>query len=129
MAQYEIELGSKGGGFFWTNDEMSRGLINLEKQTLELLRRKMIAHSAAATRYARANRRWTDRSGRARETLNSTYKVDSTTIGFVLSHGMYYGVYLEARKEFEIIETTLKAMAPRVMQNLNNMFGELGGLY
>lgn len=126
MAPQKISIGSASGAITWQTDEILQGLTNLEKQTLKALENKMISFAAATTRYARSNRRWQDRTHKAKDTLSTNKIVNNNFIGIVLSHGMYYGVYLEAKKEYEIIDTTLKAMAPRIMQGLNNMMGDLG---
>ena len=49
--------------------------------------------------YAKKNRQWTDRTGRARQPLNgSAFRIDNG-YRIHIAHGVYYGVYLEYAHE------------------------------
>ena len=60
-------------------------------------------------RYAKKNRKWTDRTGRARQSLNgSAFRIDNG-YRIQIAHGVYYGVYLEYAHErkYAILERTI----------------------
>lgn len=59
--------------------------------------------------YAKKNRKWTDRTGRARQSLNgSAFRIDNG-YRIQIAHGVYYGVYLEYAHErkYAILERTI----------------------
>lgn len=62
--------------------------------------------------YAKKNRKWTDRTARARQSLNGkAFKIDN---GYRLqiAHGVHYGVYLEYRygRKYAILDTTVRSV-------------------
>ena len=73
--------------------------------------------------YAKTNRPWTDRSSRARQSLNS----DSYWVGDILrvelAHGVDYGIYLEFcnEKRYAIIKPTIDAISPQAIRGLNKI--------
>lgn len=59
--------------------------------------------------YAKKNRKWTDRTGRARQSLKgSAFRIDNG-YRIQIAHGVYYGVYLEYAHErkYAILERTI----------------------
>lgn len=60
-------------------------------------------------RYAKKNRKWTDRTGRARQLLKgSAFRIDNG-YRIQIAHGVYYGIYLEYAHErkYAILERTI----------------------
>ena len=60
-------------------------------------------------RYAKKNRKWTDRTGRALQSLKgSAFRIDNG-YRIQIAHGVYYGVYLEYAHErkYAILERTI----------------------
>lgn len=72
---------------------------------------KMLAETGALKmqKYAQGHAPWTDRSGRARQTLQGTVEPYSNGYQIVISHGVDYGVWLELahEKRFAIVPDTL----------------------
>lgn len=80
--------------------------------------------------YMKLNRPWTDRTGNARAGLKAEVEgVGSGSVAIVLSHSVYYGVYLEYAMEqrFAIINPTIRSQGHRVVQAFEGTIGELLG--
>lgn len=73
--------------------------------------------------YAKENRKWTDRTGRARQSLNgSAFRIDNG-YRIQIAHGVYYGVYLEYAHErkYAILERTItKVGMEQIMPAFHN---------
>ena len=56
--------------------------------------------------HAKSNKPWVDRTGRAKQSLNSSWKWVGDVARVELSHGVYYGIYLELcnEKKYAIIK-------------------------
>jgi hypothetical protein len=86
--------------------------------------------------YAKANAPWTDRTANARQGLRayigtdapagypSSQQLAKDVVELFLSHGMYYGIFLETRfaGQFAIIYPTLQQHAPDVQRMLREVF-------
>ena len=62
--------------------------------------------------YAKKNRKWTDRTGRARQSLKgSAFRIENG-YRIQIAHGVYYGVYLEYAHErkYAILERQLQRL-------------------
>lgn len=61
------------------------------------------------TKYAKNNRPWTDRTGRARRGLHSKVVMTASELSIQLHHKMYYGYYLEMRQagKYAILRPTI----------------------
>ena len=73
--------------------------------------------------HAKTNKPWTDRTGRAKQSLNSSWKWMGDVARVELSHGVDYGVYLEFCNErrFSVISPTINYIAPKAIKGLNNI--------
>ena len=73
--------------------------------------------------YAKKNRKWTDRTGRARQSLKgSAFRIDNG-YRIQIAHGVYYGVYLEYAHErkYAILERTItKVGMEQIMPAFHN---------
>lgn len=73
--------------------------------------------------YAKKNRKWTDRTGRARQSLQgSAFRIDNG-YRIQIAHGVYYGVYLEYAHErkYAILERTItKVGMEQIMPAFHN---------
>ena len=72
---------------------------------------------------AKANRPWTDRSGRARQSLNGDSEWVGNKVRVSLSHGVDYGIWLELCNEgkYSVIMPTINKEAPGVMKGLSKI--------
>ena len=75
--------------------------------------------------WMKANAPWTDRTGNARQTLNTEVMDLTSEIAIVLAHGVDYGVYLELAHggQYEIIGPALDEFAPKVWADVKAMMG------
>lgn len=81
-----------------------------------------------ALEYAKANAPWEDRTGYAREGLDTNVEMQDQVIVWDLFHTMDYGLYLETRwnGRYAIIMPTLEIFAPRVGRGLEERVGDYG---
>lgn len=80
--------------------------------------------------YMKLNRPWTDRTGNARSGLKAEVEgLGGDQLSIVLSHSVYYGVYLEYAMEqrFAIINPTVMSQGHRVVQAFEGEIGRLMG--
>ena len=73
--------------------------------------------------HAKSNKPWIDRTGRAKQSLNSSWKWVGDVARVELSHGVDYGVYLEFcnEKRYAIIKPTIDTISPQAIRGLNNI--------
>ena len=78
--------------------------------------------------YMKLNRPWTDRTGNAKAGLRAEVEgLGADQVSIVLSHSVYYGVYLEYAMEqrFAIINPTIRSQGHRVVQAFEGTIGRL----
>lgn len=77
--------------------------------------------------YAKAHRPWTDRTGRARQSLNGYVEQVKDGVRICIAHGVSYGIYLEFahEKKYAILEPTVRLKANDVIKGLKNMFANI----
>lgn len=73
--------------------------------------------------HAKSNKPWVDRTGRAKQSLNSSWKWVGDVARVELSHGVYYGIYLEFcnEKRYAIIKPTIDIISPQAIRGLNKI--------
>ena len=78
--------------------------------------KKMEAH-------AKSSKPWIDRTGRAKQSLNSSWSWKGDVARVELSHGVDYGVYLEFcnEKKYAIIKPTIDKIGPEAIEGLNKI--------
>ena len=99
---------------FKMTGNMTAKLIGLDAH----VKRGMVAAAyyvaPQAEAHMKANARWTDRTGAARNGLGARVVVEDTKVAIVLYHSVAYGVFLETRwgGKYAIIEPTMGVAAP-----------------
>ena len=93
---------------------------------------KMYCETSALTLegYARENRRWTDRTGHARQRLNCKCLSLANGYRLELGHGVDYGLWLELanEKRFAIIMETINTVGNgEIMPGFERLIDRLGG--
>ena len=73
--------------------------------------------------HAKSNKPWVDRTGRAKQSLNSSWNWVVDVARVELSHGVHYGIYLEFcnEKKYAIISPTINYISPKVIKGLNKI--------
>ena len=73
--------------------------------------------------HAKSNKPWVDRTGRAKQSLNSSWKWVGDVARVELSHGVYYGIYLELcnEKKYAIIKPTIDIISPQAIKGLGKI--------
>lgn len=109
--------------FKFDASKLMKGLLEREIKTkaavglyADTVAKKMEAH-------AKANYKWTPRSGQAHQTLNCTCKWHGSIIRIELSHGVEYGIWLELCNErrYAIIKPTIDLISPKAIRGLNKI--------
>lgn len=105
-----------------------QGLDTIQDKMFEALR--IISHSAAKQMeaYAKANARWVDRTGNARQKLTGdAYWVNPKTLETVIMHQMDYGVWLELAmgRKYAILEESLKQVTPDLLKAYKKLVGDV----
>ena len=75
--------------------------------------------------WMKSNAPWTDRTGNARQTLNTeVQEVASVMIGIILAHGVDYGIFLELSNggAYAIIGPALDYFAPKIWADVQRLF-------
>lgn len=82
----------------------------------DVVAKKMEAH-------AKINKPWIDRTGRAKQSLNSSWKWIGDVARVELSHGVDYGLYLEFcnEKKYAIIKPTIDKISPQAIRGLGKI--------
>ena len=99
---------------------------NLDKMSVKLGAVVLMYASTKASELQakmKLNRPWTDRTGRAKQSLNGSWKWMGDVARVELSHGVDYGVYLEFcnEKRYAIIKPTIDKISPEAIRGLNKI--------
>lgn len=113
------------------NDKsMQSGLSNFSRKCGAVILMYSANYASQMKAYMKVNRPWTDRTGRAKSSLDAKVsQPNSTTVRITCSHGVDYGIWLELAhgKRFAIVAPTIRAFAPKMIRGLHTIFGEMGG--
>lgn len=106
--------------------DASKLLANLENaETKSQVAIRMFAQEGAKKfeNYAKLNRRWTDRTGHARQRLTGWVEVMTNKVRIHIGHGVDYGVYLELchERRFAILQQTVNVMSPEVIEGYKEL--------
>lgn len=110
------------------NENISKKLAGAGPNVKSEAARILSTEAASLEAYMKLNRPWTDRTGNARAGLRAEVEGAGTERpSIVLSHSVYYGVYLEYAMEqrFAIINPTIRSQGHRVVQAFEGTIGRL----
>ena len=111
-------------GFKFDVTNLMQGLAEREIKTKVALGLYGDTVSKKMEAYAKSNHPWTDRTGKASQTLHTkSPKWMGNTLRLTLSHGVDYGVYLEFcnEKRYAIIKPTIDNITPQAIKGLKNI--------
>lgn len=112
--------------------DLDKAITDLQKQLTILTKvfekqvDKYVGKSANKLEaYMKKNRKWTDRSERARQGLVAKWEKGPTETDWkiTLAHSVSYGVFLELahEKKYAIIQPTILVKGPEVMSGFNKI--------
>lgn len=111
-------------------DDLTSGLENISTKSYMAIRMLAKQGGQKLQDFGRENRKWTDRTGQARQRL--TGGSESTRFGYriYLAHGVDYGIWLELAREkrFSIIPQAIEYVgAFEIMPGFERLMERLGG--
>ena len=109
--------------FKFDANNLIKGLADREIKTRAALGLYADTVSKKMEAHAKSNKPWTDRTGRAKQSLNSSWKWMGDVARVELSHGVDYGIYLEFcnEKRYAIIKPTIDKISPEAIRGLNKI--------
>lgn len=112
MADFEIDV-----------REVRDNLVNMQERSHAAI--MMIAKQGANEfeNFAKQNRPWTDRTGRARQSLKGYTEEERNGVKVVIAHGVDYGYSLEMEHEqrYAICWPTVQAIGARVISSFRDL--------
>lgn len=122
MANMEFSLSIK-------DDEVSEVLDSAEKKLNNCLKTLGGTAGAKMESYAKTNRKWTDRTGNARQGLVGSTELTSEYLMADISHQMDYGVFLELshQKKYAILEESLEQYYPEFEDAIGTLIDTIFG--
>jgi hypothetical protein len=102
-----------------TVDQVKKNIAKIYEQRKIKLYALALSYAGQAINKARAEKSWTDRTSQAVERMFSKAFIDKDEIGFFLSHGVIYGIYLELSndRKYEIIRPVIQELAPKFFED------------
>lgn len=111
-------------GYRVNKTDLENGLNSLEKKSDIAL--KMYCNEAAKMMegYAKRNRPWTDRTSRARQSLNGFVEYGKNVYRICIAHGVWYGTHLESahQKRYAILMPTVQRYANEIVKGLTKLW-------
>jgi hypothetical protein len=122
----DVTLRSVEAGFEWlvppeqAFGELAEAYLNYLREALNVV---MQTRANDILAWMKDNAPWQDQTGNARRTLFTQVIQGLTDVTILLSHGMYYGFWLEVKwaGRYSIISPALDHWAPIIMQDLQKL--------
>ena len=114
--------------FSFDPNDLLQGLTRLETKADAAVRMYAETSALKLQNYARQHRRWTDRTGQARQRLTGDVLIMANGYRLRLAHGVDYGIFLELahEKRFAIIQETIDYEGSNeIMPGFQNLLGRL----
>lgn len=115
--------------FKFDPSDLLTGLMRFESKSDAAIAAYAETSALKLQNYAKENRRWTDRTGHARQRLTGTSGKVSEGYKLTLAHGVDYGIWLELahEKRFAIIQETIQTMGSNeIMPGFQRLLERLG---
>lgn len=113
--RYELDMGTVN--MVCTNMDRSVDELQQAIQIVgDLVGRQMKA-------YAQANAPWTDRTGNARQGIQSEVTVNGDQLEIILKHTVDYGIWLELamQRRYKILEESVQQGMPTLMREVGRL--------
>lgn len=77
--------------------------------------------------FAKQKAPWTDRTGRARQSLNASVSTIPNGYRITLAHGVDYGLWLEMAHErrFAVVMPAIEQQGPKIIESFQNFMSRL----
>lgn len=118
---------ARSSGMVITSDTLTPGLKAFPDKVDRAIALTAEYFTPRVEAYARTNAPWTDRTGNARNGLNSKTFHEPRAHGVYIMHSVPYGIWLEVRNDgrYEIIIPTVKNMGREMMATLRSLFSRM----
>lgn len=125
--EFVLEVAVEGAKFLFRDGGIR---YNLEHGTDKMMRAALITAESMAPEvenFMKNNAPWQDQTGNARNGLTARAYREGDEVGIVLSHSVFYGIYLETRfsGRYAIIQPTIDEMGPRVMRRYERLLDRM----
>ena len=102
-----------------TVDQVKNNISKIFETRKAKLYALALSYAGQAINKARKEKEWTDRTSQAVERMFTKAFIDDDEIGFFLSHGVIYGIYLELAndRKYEIIRPVIAELAPKFLED------------
>ena len=109
--------------FKFDASKLMSGLVERELKTKVALGLYADTVAKQMEAHAKTNYPWIPRSGRAHQSLNSSWKWVGDVARIELSHGVDYGIYLEFcnERKYAIISPTINYISPKAIKGLGKI--------
>jgi hypothetical protein len=109
-------------------DSLTRGVLIQEAAMKPAIEEEVLNTAAEALEFAKEQAPWTDRTGDARDGLDTDVRWEGDEIVWELFHTVDYGQWLETIQNgrFSVIMPTLELFAPQVGRGLSESGGSIG---
>lgn len=103
--------------------QLIRNLESAETKSQAAIKMFALEGAKKFENYAKKNRRWTDRTGHARQRLTGYVETSPTNTKIYISHGVDYGIYLELcnEKRFAILQETVQQVSPEIVEGFQEL--------
>ena len=105
---------------------LADGLIEMSKKDIAPIL-KLETEAKGLEGYAKQRAPWTDRTGRARQSLNASVTTTDKGYRIILAHGVDYGMWLEFAHErnYAIIMPAIEQKGPEIINSFENFMSRL----
>lgn len=116
-------------GFHLDPSRLAQGLVRTQDKADLAIRMYAEQGALQLQNFAKEHRRWTDRTGHARQSLNGYVGKSETGYRLYLAHGVSYGIWLELanEKRYSIIPHTIEYVGRfQIMPGFKKLLERLG---
>lgn len=107
---------------FTLTDTLTDGIAEASVEIPEMIHDRVLKVAIEALDFAKEQAPWEDRTGAAREGLDTDVSDDGDTIVWTMFHTVDYGIWLETIQNgrFSVIMPTLELYAPEIATGLSD---------
>jgi hypothetical protein len=105
-------------------DNVVKNIKDIYEQRRVKLYALALDFAGRAINIARQDKNWTDQTGQAVARMFARAFIDGDEIGFFLSHGVFYGIYLELAndRKYAIIKPVIEELGPEFIKQARALY-------